>query len=275
MTDKKFQLGDYVEVKDRIRLFLEAFPEGRLTTADVQVLTDPDGAQRVMVKALAFRTPDDPVPAVGHSWMVLPGSTPYTRGSELENTETSAWGRAIGALGIGIAGGIASGDEVRGKAGEPTPPAAKEETVDLIGIDTVSGVVAKGGGERYKAEWRETPGGHVIGFALKRNGDKDFPQVGLMGTIAETLFLSGENLLGQTVKLHGRFYSVRQPGRTTYTRVIVGQAPTDWLETPTVRIPPLPDPEQEVVDAAPVADGQESFDLAESARIDAEAAAQG
>ena len=79
---------------------------------------EPDGTPRVWVKALAYRSPDDAHPGVGWSWMVLPGSTPYTRGSELENTETSAWGRAIGALGIGIDKSIASGDEVKSKEGE-------------------------------------------------------------------------------------------------------------------------------------------------------------
>ena len=63
---------------------------------------DADGKVRVWGKALAYRTPDDPLPTVGHSYLEVPGATPYTRGSEIENVETSAWGRAIGALGIGI-----------------------------------------------------------------------------------------------------------------------------------------------------------------------------
>jgi hypothetical protein len=43
----------------------------------------------------------------------VPGTTPFTRGSEIQNLETSAWGRAIGALGIGIDASIATLDEVQ------------------------------------------------------------------------------------------------------------------------------------------------------------------
>ena len=110
-----FSLGDYVEVKDRIRLFYEAHPDGRLVTASASMTLDPDGVVRVWCQALAYRTPDDPHPAVGWSYLTVPGSTPYTRGSEVENAETSAWGRAIGALGIGIDKAIASRQEVMGK----------------------------------------------------------------------------------------------------------------------------------------------------------------
>jgi hypothetical protein len=61
MPDKKFELGDYVEVKDRIKLFYELYAQGRLVTSKVKVLTAPDGSQRVMVTAKAYRNPDDPL----------------------------------------------------------------------------------------------------------------------------------------------------------------------------------------------------------------------
>jgi hypothetical protein len=43
----------------------------------------------------------------------VPGLTPYTRGSEVQNLETSCWGRALAAIGIGIEKGVATADEVR------------------------------------------------------------------------------------------------------------------------------------------------------------------
>jgi hypothetical protein len=156
-----------------------------------------------------------------------------------------------------------------------------EETLELIGVDTLSGVIRKGGAERYLCEWRETPTGPVIGFALKRSGDKDFPQVGLMGDIAAALYATGDfptgaELIGQKVSLKGRFYAVRRPGKTTYTRVIVGQSDKDYIETADWRIPSK---EPEVVsplreeEPIPVAEGQEPlFDAAESAHLDAEEA---
>jgi len=115
------RLKDYVDVKERIRLFYAAHPEGRLVTGEVSLTREPDDVPRVMVQAFAYRSPDDGHPGVGHSWLVLPGTTPYTRGSEVENAETSAWGRAIAALGIGIDKSIASANEVANKEAPVTP----------------------------------------------------------------------------------------------------------------------------------------------------------
>ena len=106
------RLGDYVEVKDRIAEFFQRFPEGSLQSEVVE-LTD----SRVTMKAIAYRTPDDPRPGIGHSYLNIPGSTPYTRGSEIENAETSAYGRALVAVGIAAGKSIASRDEIESKGG--------------------------------------------------------------------------------------------------------------------------------------------------------------
>lgn len=110
-------LGDYTEVKYRIQEFYAKYPEGSLVTSKVRILDKVD-PPRVMVQALAFRNPTDELPGVGTSWMELPGKTPYTRGSEVENTETSAWGRAIASLGIAVDKGIATADEIRNQHGD-------------------------------------------------------------------------------------------------------------------------------------------------------------
>jgi hypothetical protein len=67
--------------------------------------------------------------------MNIPGSTPYTRGSELENTETSAAGRALVMAGL-PSKKIASGDEIRAKGGaapkvDPIVAAAKNIFADV------------------------------------------------------------------------------------------------------------------------------------------------
>ena len=108
-----FKMDDYVPVNERIDQFYRAHPEGSLQTEIVELTSS-----RVTVKAYAYRTPDDPRPGVGHSSLDIPGSTPYTRGSEIENTETSAWGRAIAALGFEVKRGIASREEVSNKQPE-------------------------------------------------------------------------------------------------------------------------------------------------------------
>lgn len=116
---------DYVEVKERIQVFYATYPTGSIVTDRVVPFAEGeiDGSPRIMVQAKAYRTPDDPHPGVGTSWMVLPGRTPYTNGSELENCETSAWGRAIAATGILVDRGIASAQEIRMKGGgEIEPP---------------------------------------------------------------------------------------------------------------------------------------------------------
>ena len=111
---------DYVDVAERIRVFYEQYPEGRLTTVDWDIKPDLDGKTFVWVHAKAYRTPDDPLPGDGIAWEPIPGPTPFTKDSELMNAQTAAWGRAIIALGFATKK-IASRDEVlarNGSAGE-------------------------------------------------------------------------------------------------------------------------------------------------------------
>lgn len=103
---------DYIEVPDRIRIFLDKYPDGSLQL-DPPTFVEIDGKTWVWARAYAYRTPDDPRPGIGTAWEPVPGTSTFTRGSELQNLETSAWGRAIAALGIGLKRGIASAHEVR------------------------------------------------------------------------------------------------------------------------------------------------------------------
>ncbi len=195
-----FNLGDYVEVRDRIRLFYEAFPSGSIVTEQAWVSVD-DDVPRVWVKALAYRAPDDPHPGVGHSWMELPGKTTYTRGSELENTETSAWGRAIGSCGIGIDKSIASANEVRGHADDgPVDLGRPELTRDANGL--VGKVEA--GKPPVDLQLRETPDGHAFGFKLTA-GRKGY-QALATGPLAESLAIAQavEDMTGITATVWGR-----------------------------------------------------------------------
>jgi hypothetical protein len=102
---------DYIEVKDRIALFVEKYPNGSLQSS-YELVTVLDH-QWLIVKAWAYRDPEDPRPGIGHAWEHVPGRTPYTIGSELMVGETSAWGRALAAIGIAVSKSIASRDEVK------------------------------------------------------------------------------------------------------------------------------------------------------------------
>jgi hypothetical protein len=109
---------DYIEVKDRIVEFYKRFPEGSLqgewTPAQV-------GEETLIVyTARAYRTANDERPGVGHASEPFPGKTNFTRGSELSNAETSAWGRAISSLGIAAHRGIASAQDVRASQARAT-----------------------------------------------------------------------------------------------------------------------------------------------------------
>jgi len=115
---------DYVEVAERLMEFYGKYPDGRITRqGDPLIVGLPQNAPPekqkpfVIYTALAYRTPDDPIPAIGTAWEPWPGPTPYTKDSELMNAETSAWGRAIIATGISAKKGIASKEEVLARTG--------------------------------------------------------------------------------------------------------------------------------------------------------------
>lgn len=106
-------LSNYVEVSERIETFRAKYPEGSYQTELVE-LPAPFADKFVAVKATVYRSPDDPTPGVDMAWEPVPGKTPYTKDSELQNACTSAIGRAIIAAGAADARrGIASQEEVR------------------------------------------------------------------------------------------------------------------------------------------------------------------
>lgn len=108
---QQVDLGDYVEVPERIAEFYAAHPNGSLQS-EWELLTV--GEQlHVVVTAYAYRDPYDVRPGIGTAWEPIPGRTSFTRGSELMNGETSAWGRAIAALGFRSKRSVASAEEVR------------------------------------------------------------------------------------------------------------------------------------------------------------------
>jgi hypothetical protein len=121
----KPDLSDYKEVSERIQDFRTAHPEGSLQS---EILDSPfDGF--VVVKGYAYRSPDDDRPGTGLAWEPVPGKTPYTKDSELQNAETSAWGRAIIAVGASDASKVASANEVRNRAETPKASDASPEAV--------------------------------------------------------------------------------------------------------------------------------------------------
>lgn len=119
-------LSEYIDVAARIVQFREQFPDGSLQPADgaVPYRIEKIGDQTyIVVVAAAYRRPDDPRPGIGMAYEVFPGKSNFTRGSELQNAETSAWGRAIvAALAADTKRGVASAEEVRNRRAEQSEP---------------------------------------------------------------------------------------------------------------------------------------------------------
>ncbi len=119
MANYDDRLGDYVDVPARLAEFRTKHPEGSLQPVD---LSQPYRVERVgdktyiVVVAAAYRTPDDVRPGIGMAYEQWPGRTPYTKDSELQNAETSAWGRAIvAALAADTKRSVASREEVQNR----------------------------------------------------------------------------------------------------------------------------------------------------------------
>lgn len=96
---------EYVEVNERVKYFRENFKDWSIET---ELLSNENGV--CVIKAIV-KNPDGVVKATGHAYE-NEGSTFINKTSYIENCETSAVGRALGLLGIGIDSSIASSDEV-------------------------------------------------------------------------------------------------------------------------------------------------------------------
>lgn len=108
-----FDLGNYIDVAERLRELYAKHPNARVITEIIEYTE-----ARVTVRASVYRDATDPEPAgVDFSSLAIPGTTPYTRGSELENASTSATGRAIVLAGL-PSKRVASADEVRAHRAE-------------------------------------------------------------------------------------------------------------------------------------------------------------
>jgi hypothetical protein len=121
-------LKDYVEVKDRIQQFYKQYPNGSLQF-EFNGTMEIAGQTIIWGRAYAYREQDDLKPGIGTAWELVPGKSSFARGSELMVLETSAWGRAIAALGIAVSKSLASKNEVQ--AAQQRDPWAAPPNADL------------------------------------------------------------------------------------------------------------------------------------------------
>lgn len=164
-----FDLSNYVDVKTRIKMFYDRYPEGSLQFEFKGTL-----GENIWGVAYAYRTPEDPRPASGTASELAKGKTAYTAGSELMNLETSAIGRAIGNLGIGIEAGMATKDEVEfAKERQREIPTARYDPWEADKLGTVEQALAAMGAVplcdcgvemKHKAGTRKSDGKPYSGF---------------------------------------------------------------------------------------------------------------
>ena len=122
-----FDIQNYTTVQERVLEFYTRYPEGSIQFEFMGVM-DGDPTKMWGV-ASAYRTADDLRPGVGTASEFIEGKSPYTRGSELQNLETSAWGRALASLGIGTSKGLSSKEEIIGSRERQAPGPAKPKEV--------------------------------------------------------------------------------------------------------------------------------------------------
>lgn len=144
---------EYAEVNQRIKVFRMLFPNGSIITEIVKL----DAGMIVMKASIIDNAEAGPVIlATGTAYEREKGAINST--SFIENCETSAVGRALGMLGIGIDTAIASAEEVANAVAQQTPaqepPKAKAEPqpeekprefVDDVKIAALTAVCVKHG----------------------------------------------------------------------------------------------------------------------------------
>ena len=107
-------LDNYVPVNERLIQALERWPDLRVQETGFEIQRIEDQIFLVC-QVTVWRSADDPFPAIASAAEPFPGRSNFTRLSERMVGFTSALGRALGYLGIGIAEGIASRNEVEAR----------------------------------------------------------------------------------------------------------------------------------------------------------------
>lgn len=122
----------YIEVNQRVIAFRKLFPDGSITTSVESFANDNGKSDRfiILVKA-EVRDGDGKLLASGLAFEDKNSST-INKTSFVENAETSAVGRALGFLGIGIDTAIASYDEVSHAIEQQEAPLICEECGKVI-----------------------------------------------------------------------------------------------------------------------------------------------
>ena len=126
---------DYVQVNERVKAFRSLYPEGSITTE----LLSNNGGVCVIKATVGFEDEKGfHVLATGIAYE-KEGSSFINKTSYIENCETSAIGRALGFVGLGIETSIASAEEVEN--------AIQNQPIDKVKIKVLKDDIESGVGK--------------------------------------------------------------------------------------------------------------------------------
>ena len=148
--------SEYNTVNQRILAFRELYPDGSIQT---EMLTCENGA--CVIKATAYDG-EGKILATGHAREEKEASY-INKTSFVENCETSAVGRCLGIIGIGITSAVASAEEMQNQ--EEAQAKDAKESRDGMKSDIIKLWVDAGGEQDEKFEdWfkKKTPDGFTI-----------------------------------------------------------------------------------------------------------------
>lgn len=117
----------YAEVPQRVAAFRKLFPNGSLTSEIVYLENG-----MCVIKATACDE-DGRILATGHAYE-REGSTFINKTSYIENCESSAWGRCLGALNLGSDTSMASAEEVLNAQKQQKKMSEDELKAELKGL---------------------------------------------------------------------------------------------------------------------------------------------
>ena len=139
---------EYNTVDQRISGFRELFPEGSIVT---EIVSHDNGV--VLFKATAYNDLGR-ILATGHA-LEKESASYINQTSYIENCETSAIGRCLGIIGIGLTDAVASAEEIKGQI-----DAEQKRTDDNINgtYDELKDLYDKAGGKDFN-KWIKECGG--------------------------------------------------------------------------------------------------------------------
>ena len=133
----------YVEVKERIKYFREHFKDWSLTSEVIDLTED-----RCVIKA-TISNEKGRVIASGIAYESK-GSSYINKTSFIENCETSAWGRALANIGIGLDVAIASADEVLNAKAQDKSKKPKIEKLTDAKLSAMLVAIGEGKGDTVR-----------------------------------------------------------------------------------------------------------------------------